>query len=105
MAATGEAAFSPEAIASYGLLADCNSAALVSRRGSIDWLCFPRYDSPSVFGRLLDPEAGHWAIGPTAPFSSQRHYEESFVDVLSRSNVVRMSTHRRLSWARICGVA
>ena len=51
-------------VADYGLLADCNSAALVSRDGSIDWLCLPRYDSPAVFSRLLDPKAGHWSIQP-----------------------------------------
>jgi GH15 family glucan-1,4-alpha-glucosidase len=61
-------------IADYGLLADCNSAALVARDGSIDWLCFPRYDSGSIFGRLLDPSAGHWSIRPAAPFTSTRRY-------------------------------
>ena len=53
-------------IADYGLLADCTSAALVDRGGSIDWLCLPHYDSPAVFARLLDPAAGHWSIAPTA---------------------------------------
>ena len=51
-------------VANYGLLADCNSAALVDRDGSIDWLCLPRYDSDAVFARLLDPDAGHWSIRP-----------------------------------------
>ena len=49
-------------IADYALLSDRHSAALVSRAGSIDWLCFPRFDSSSIFGRLLGDEAGHWSI-------------------------------------------
>ena len=54
-------------VADYGLLADCNSAALVDRDGSIDWLCLPRYDSAAIFARMLDPDAGHWSIRPRGP--------------------------------------
>src|SRR5215211_6748985 len=72
-AAAGDAgAFTP--IADYGLLADCNSSALVDRAGSIDWLCLPRYDSDAIFARLLDPDAGHWAIRPAGAFTSERRY-------------------------------
>ena len=63
-------AFTP--IADYGLLADCNSAALVSRDGSVDWLCFPRFDAPSVFCRLLDPAGGRFAIRPAGEFRASR---------------------------------
>ena len=61
-------------IADYGLLADCNSAALASSDGSIDWLCMPRYDSPAVFSRILDPGAGHWSIRPAGGFTAKRRY-------------------------------
>jgi alpha,alpha-trehalase len=61
-------------IADYALLSDRHSAALVSRSGSVDWLCFPRFDSPAVFARLLDDDAGHWSIQPTGPFSVSRRY-------------------------------
>jgi GH15 family glucan-1,4-alpha-glucosidase len=52
------------AIADHALLSDRHSTALVDRSGSVDWLGFPRFDSPSVFGRLLGPDAGHWSITP-----------------------------------------
>jgi GH15 family glucan-1,4-alpha-glucosidase len=61
-------------VADYGLLSDCNSAALVDRAGSISWLCLPRYDSPAVFARILDPEGGHWSITPGEAFRSERRY-------------------------------
>src|SRR5262249_586609 len=61
-------------IGDYGLIADCNSAALVDRSGAVEWLCLPSYDSPAVFARILDPEAGHWSIRPMAEFTSERRY-------------------------------
>ncbi len=61
-------------IADYALLSDRHSAALVSRDGSIDWLCLPRFDSTSIFGRLLDDEAGHWSIRAPSAIEVSRHY-------------------------------
>jgi GH15 family glucan-1,4-alpha-glucosidase len=61
-------------ISGYAIIGDCRAAALVSRLGAIDWLCWPRFESPSVFGRLLDPSAGHWTIRPTAPCHTTRRY-------------------------------
>ncbi len=61
-------------IADHALLSDCRSAALVSRDGSVEWLCFPRFDSPSVFARLLDDQAGHWSIRPVGEYQVTRRY-------------------------------
>src|SRR5215210_4565824 len=71
---TSPAAGASTPIADYGLLADCNGSALVDRAGSIDWLCMPRYDSPAIFARLLDPDAGHWSIRPAGAFRAERRY-------------------------------
>jgi alpha,alpha-trehalase len=61
-------------IAEHALLSDRHSAALVDLGGSVEWLSFPRFDSPSVFGRLLDDAAGHWLIRPVGDWHSTRRY-------------------------------
>ncbi|MDQ3963280.1 MAG: glycoside hydrolase family 15 protein [Actinomycetota bacterium] len=52
-------------IADYGLLSDCEATALVSSRGTVEWMCLPRPDSPSVFGAILDRTAGGFRVGPS----------------------------------------
>jgi len=61
-------------IGDYALLSDCRSAALVSRAGSVDWLCFRRFDAPAVFCCILDPAGGHFAIRPAGQFTASRAY-------------------------------
>jgi GH15 family glucan-1,4-alpha-glucosidase len=51
-------------IADYGFLSDCHTGALLASDGSIEWMCLPHFDSPSVFGAMLDRGAGSWRVGP-----------------------------------------
>ncbi|WP_433298665.1 glycoside hydrolase family 15 protein [Pseudonocardia sp. CA-142604] len=63
------------AISDHGLIGDLQTAALVSTDGSVDWYCCPRFDSPSVFGALLDDEkGGHFRIRPHADYDSRQLY-------------------------------
>ena len=62
-------------IEGYGIIGDCRAAALVSRHGSIDWLCWPRFDKASIFAALLDSErGGYWRISPDTPQQIERQY-------------------------------
>src|SRR3954468_3660051 len=63
-------------IAEHALIGDLQTAALVTTDGSIDWFCAPRFDSPSVFGALLDDErGGHFRIRPAdVPYTSKQMY-------------------------------
>ena len=63
-------------IAEYAFLSDCHTGSLVAPDGSVDWLCVPRFDSASVFGTLLDREAGRFRFGPFGiNVPSARRYE------------------------------
>ena len=65
----------PASIEDYALLSDCRTAALVSLDGSIDWLCLPRFDAPSIFGALLgDPTHGCWTLRPSDPSATARRW-------------------------------
>ena len=69
----------PSRIEDYALIGDCETAALVSRDGSIDWLCWPRFDSPACFAALLGtPEHGRWRLAPRDPEPRiERRYRDS----------------------------
>ncbi|MFG1999673.1 glycoside hydrolase family 15 protein [Spirillospora sp. NPDC048911] len=64
MVAGGRAGDPFAPIADYGFLSDCETTALVAPSGNIEWMCLPRMDSPSVFGSILDRDAGYFRVGP-----------------------------------------
>jgi GH15 family glucan-1,4-alpha-glucosidase len=61
-------------IADHAFLSDRHSCALIDKAGSVEWLCFPRFDGPSVFARLLDDDAGHWQVSPESDWTATRRY-------------------------------
>ncbi|HKW19181.1 MAG TPA: glycoside hydrolase family 15 protein [Terriglobales bacterium] len=62
----------------YAIIGDCRTAALVSKFGSIEWLCWPRFDSPSLFAAILDRErGGFWKISPVGSCTIEREYLEN----------------------------
>jgi len=73
------------AIHDHGVIGDCRSAALVNKWGILDFLCWPRFDSPAIFAAILDPErGGYWRICPSSGISASREYVRD-------SNVLRTS--------------
>src|SRR3954452_1456124 len=65
----------PMRIEDYALIGDCQTAALVGRDGSIDWMCLPRFDSAACFAALLGtPANGRWELRPVAPAVTTRRY-------------------------------
>jgi GH15 family glucan-1,4-alpha-glucosidase len=65
----------PPSIADHGLIGDLRTAALVARDGTVDWLCVPRFDGPSVFAAILDGErGGHWRLAPTCAVSATHQF-------------------------------
>src|SRR5207245_9504871 len=69
-------------IEDYALIGDLQTAALVSREGSIDWCCFPRFDSGACFAALLgEPRHGRWLLAPSAEVrrSSRRYRSDTLI--------------------------
>ncbi|MGA9634226.1 MAG: glycoside hydrolase family 15 protein [Solirubrobacterales bacterium] len=82
-------------IADYAFLSNCHTGTLVAPDGAIDWLCVPRFDSPSVFGTLLDREAGAFRLGPFGiNVPTARIYEPG-------TNILNTAWHTPTGWALV----
>lgn len=82
-------------IESYAFLSDCHTGALVARDGSVEWLCVPSFDSPSIFSSLLDREAGRFRVGPYGvDHPTARVYEPG-------TNVLETTYRAPSGWIRV----
>src|SRR5579872_1648090 len=82
-------------IADYAFLSDCHTAALVAPDGTVEWLCPPRFDSPSVFAAILDRGAGGFRLGPTGMgVPAGRRYEPG-------TNVLETTWQTSTGWALV----
>src|SRR6478752_3811321 len=82
-------------IADYGFLSDCEVSALVAPDGSVEWMCLPRPDSPSIFGSLLDRSAGSFRFGPShAMVPDSRRY-------VPGTNVLETTWHTPTGWLTV----
>jgi alpha,alpha-trehalase len=82
-------------IADYAFLSNCHTGALVAPDGAVDWLCVPRFDSPSIFGTLLDRQAGVFRLGPFGiNVPTARIYEPG-------TNIINTTWHTPTGWALV----
>src|SRR3954463_14926552 len=98
VAPAGQSAAAPSPftpIAEYAFISDCHTGALIAPDGAIDWLCVPRFDAPSMFGSLLDRQAGSFRLGPYGiNHPTDRHYEPG-------TNVMRTTWKTPAGWVVI----
>ncbi|HXB66201.1 MAG TPA: glycoside hydrolase family 15 protein [Solirubrobacteraceae bacterium] len=88
-----ESPFPP--IADYGFLSDCHTGALLASDGSIEWLCLPNFDSPSVFAAMLDRGAGRFRVGPYGLYvPAGRRY-------LPGTNIIETTWMTPQGWVRV----
>jgi GH15 family glucan-1,4-alpha-glucosidase len=78
-------------IGDYGFLSDCHTGALVAADGAIEWMCIPRFDSPSVFGSTLDRGAGRFRIGPDEVVPVARRYQPG-------TNIIETTWATKTGW-------
>jgi GH15 family glucan-1,4-alpha-glucosidase len=88
-------------IEDYALIGDTHTAALVSREGSIDWLCLPRFDSPACFAALLgDRSNGRWLLAPAGPVREVRRRYQG--DTLALETEFHTPTRVWSGWSTAC---